>query len=167
MNNRAELRVLLSCLFAGAGAPVPVEPLKEGLHFGGIANYFECAYALRDLLQNGSLREESPGRYEITPAGAAAAETLRSGLPRTLLEKGEELVGKILKRERSERETAVTFEPVGNGCRVNCAILEGEREIMRVSLLMPDKISANRVREAFLDDPAGLYGEVLRRLAGV
>ncbi len=169
LNNRTEIRILLCCLLADADAPVPIEPLKQALHFGGLVNYFEASYAFDDLVKSGNIApvDGSGGNFEITDSGREIAETLRSGLPATVVEKSGEILRGVLQRHRNERETEVTFDRVGDGCRVNCAIKEGEYEIMCVSLLMPDRISANRVRDAFLEDPGSIYTVLLEKLGKI
>lgn len=166
LNNRMEIRILLCCLFADAKQPVPARRLKEGLHFEGIANYFEVAYALEDLLKNENVRltDKADELYEITDLGKMAADTLRGDLPVTVLQKGTQLMHRILSRVRHEKETKVEFESVGNGCMVHCSILEGEREVMKISLLVPDRICANKMKESFLEDPESVYVELMERL---
>lgn len=166
LTNRTSIRILLCCLIADAKQPVPVKPLQENLHFEGIANYFEVTYALDDLIKNGNIRpsDEDPDAYTATDGGKMIADNLRGDLPVTVLEKSTEIVNRILARARHEKENEVTFDTVGNGCMVNCNILEGDKAIMKLSLLMPDRISANRVRDKFLDDPESLYIDILERL---
>ena len=166
LNNRTEIRILLCCLLAEAGQPVPVRPLKENLHFEGIANYFEVAYAIEDLYKNGSisLNDEESETFEITESGKMVADTLKGDLPVTVLQKSTAIVNKILSRVRSEKENKVEFETVGNGCMVRCSIMEGEREIMQVGLLVPDRIIGNQIKESFLDDPESLYVDILEKL---
>ena len=166
LNNRTEIRILLCCLLADAKQPVPARPLKEGLHFEGLANYFEVAYALEDLLKTGSIQllDKSQELYTVTESGKMVADTLRGDLPVTVLQKATQLTARILSRARHEKENKVEFETVGNGCMVHCSIMEGEREIMKISLLVPDRICANRVRDSFLEDPESIYVEIMERL---
>lgn len=166
LNNRTEIRILLCCLLADAKQPVPARPLKEGLHFEGLANYFEVAYALEDLLKTGSIRllDKAQELYAVTESGKMVADTLRGDLPVTVLQKATQLTARILSRARHEKENKVEFETVGNGCMVHCSIMEGERAVMKISLLVPDRICANRVRDSFLEDPESIYVEVMERL---
>lgn len=166
LNNRTEIRILLCCLLADAGQPVPVRPLKEGLHFEGIANYFEVAYAIEDLLKNNniSIVDKPSELYCITDSGKMVADTLRNDIPVTVLQKGTALTSRILSRVRNEKENRVEFETVGNGCMVHCSIMEGERAVMQLSLLVPDRIIGNKIKESFLDDPGSIYIDVMEKL---
>lgn len=166
LNNRTEIRILLCCLLSDAKQPVPARQLKEGLHFEGIANYFEVAYALDDLLKTDNIQlvNKTQELYTVTESGKMVANTLRGDLPVTVLQKATQLTGRILSRVRHEKENKVEFESVGNGCMVHCSIMEGERAIMKISLLMPDRIYANRIRDSFLEDPESIYVEILERL---
>lgn len=166
LNNRTEIRILLCCLLSDSKQPVPARQLKEGLHFEGLANYFEVAYALEDLVKTGSIRlvDKAKELYTATESGKMVADTLRSDLPITVLQKATQLTNRILSRVRNEKENKVEFETVGNGCMVHCSIMEGERAIMKISLLVPDRIVANRIRDSFLEDPQSLYVDVLERL---
>ncbi|MBQ7289108.1 MAG: DUF4364 family protein [Clostridia bacterium] len=166
LNNRTEIRVLLCCLLANAKHPVSARLLKEGLHFEGLVNYFEVAYAMEDLLKNGNIQlvEAEQELYAITDSGKMVADTLCGDLPITVLQKGTQLVARILTRMRNEKENKVEFESVGNGCMVHCSIMEGERTVMKVSLLVPDRICGNRIKESFLEDPESVYVDIMEKL---
>ena len=58
LKSRIEIRVLICYILVNSDLPVPLEAVKEQLHFRGIANYFETAYAIADLTDNGTITED-------------------------------------------------------------------------------------------------------------
>ena len=62
LQSRTEIRVLICYVLQYSSAPLPLDKLKERLHFEGIANYFETSYAISDLEESGvNPRCFSPG----------------------------------------------------------------------------------------------------------
>ena len=54
LKSRIEIRVLICYILVNSDLPVPLEAVKEQLHFRGIANYFETAYAIAYITSNGT-----------------------------------------------------------------------------------------------------------------
>lgn len=165
--NRTEIRILICYILKSIKQPIPAEPLKELLHFGGIANYFEVSYAIGELQKAGHIQEETAWGnvcYSICPSGVDIADTLETALPLTVRETACALTLKMLTRKQNERENQVHIEETEFGCYVTCAVWEAGVEQMAVRLLVPDKLSAQVVKNAFLNDPATLYSRTIDTL---
>ncbi len=165
--NRTEIRILICYILKSITGPIPAEPLKELLHFGGIANYFEVSYAIAELEKAGHVQaEQALGTqcYRICESGVEIAQTLETALPLTVREKACALTLKMLTRKQHEMENKVDLEDCAQGCYVTCTVLEAGTPQMSLRLLVPDRMSAQVVRNAFLNDPTSLYGKVIETL---
>lgn len=165
--NRTEIRILICYILKSIAEPIPAEPLKELLHFGGIANYFEVSYAIAELEKAGHLQaEQAFGTqcYGICPSGVEIAQTLETALPLTVREKACALTLKMLTRKQHEMENRVDMEDCPQGCYVSCTVLEGNVPQMSLRLLVPDRMSAGVIKNAFLNNPTALYSRVIETL---
>ncbi len=171
LQSRTEIRVLICYLLTNSKVPLPLERVKEQLHFQGIANYFEVAFAIADLEENGNIgvayEEDNLKFYVATGDCKNIAEALGNSVPLTVRERTVEIADKIIQRRTNERENRVTKEITEDGIYITCTCLDGSREMVSVKLLVPDDESADIVKENFLENPiqvlinatAGLTGE--------
>ena len=165
--NRTEIRILICYILKSVAQPIPAEPLKELLHFGGIANYFEVSYAIGELEKAGhveALQAFDTQCYRICPSGLDIAQTLETALPLTVREKACALTLKMLTRKQHEMENSVDIADAEQGCLVTCNVLEAGVPQMSLRLLVPDRMSAGVIKNAFLNDPTALYSRVIETL---
>lgn len=168
LTNRTEIRVLICYLLKAIGQPVPYPFLTDKLSAEGIANYFELCDAVSDLEDAGhiSVLVDAGGKktYLITPSGADIADTLERTVPIVIRERACTYIIKLLARVRNEKENEVTIVPKEKGFEVTCRALDGIRELMSVSLLVPNEACANTVRESFLNNPTETFIKVTEAL---
>ncbi len=163
----AEVRILICYILSTAQEPVPGKRLAELLHYEGLANYFEVEEGIHALLEQRQISAaDEPDAYCITPSGRDAAETLRTSLPFTVREKAYQAAARMLARRRHERETKIEILPQGAGRLISCAVNEGDRELMTIRLYVADEGQAQMIRDRFLEDPSGIYADVLERMTG-
>lgn len=164
-----EIRILICYILHSLRQPVPSQQLSELLHFEGVANYFEVSSAFASLYENDLIRknDKKPEYYEITSKGSQVAETLKTSVPLSVRDKAYALTVKMLSRIKYADETEVTITPLSVGYNVKCSILEGELELMSVSLFVPDEAQARQIKEHFIDDPTIIYSDVLKTLTDV
>ncbi|MEG1887341.1 MAG: DUF4364 family protein [Oscillospiraceae bacterium] len=160
LTSRAEIRILICYILMNIDKPVPRRELTELLHFNGIANYFEVAFAMGDLEENNHISvvgKNSDNLYMVTKSGINIAKTLEKNVPLTIREYSCKLVEKMISRLKNEKENKVSIEEKPNGCLISCSVMEGESELMTVRLLVPDIHCAEVVKNAFLDDPTSVF----------
>lgn len=157
LQSRTEIRVLICYVLQNSSAPLPLDKLKERLHFEGIANYFETSYAVSDLEDSGNIGvafEEKGLKYYIAAGDSKnIAEALGNSVPLTIRERTMEISEQIIKRRKNERENKVEINKVENGVYVTCTVLDGDRDLVSVKLLVPDTDIAETVKENFLNNP--------------
>lgn len=157
LQSRTEIRVLICYVLQYSSAPLPLDKLKERLHFEGIANYFETSYAISDLEESGNIGvayEEKGLKYYIAVGDAKnIADALGSSVPLTIRERTMDIAEQIINRQKNERENKVEIKSIENGVYVTCSVLDGDRDLVSVKLLVPDTDIAETVKENFLNNP--------------
>ncbi len=158
LQSRTEIRVLICYLLHNSKEPLPLEKVKEKLHFNGIANYFETAFAISDLLESGNIslikkNGETEDYYIASGECANIAETLGTSVPFSVREHSMEIVEELLSRKRNERNNKVYIEKTTKGFYITCSVMELTEELLTVKILVPDEESALIVKENFLKDP--------------
>ena len=69
---------------------------------------------------------------------------------------------KLIERKQLEKENPVTISKAENGgFDVNIRITDGMRDLMSLTVFVPDISEANAVRDNFYDDPERLYTTLL------
>ncbi len=161
-----EIRILICYILHSVKQPVPAQQLSELLHYEGIANYFEVSSAFADLCDNGMIAKNAadPELYEITRDGSNVAVTLKTSVPITVREKAYSLAVRMLSRIKYAKETKIDITPLDVGYNIRCAIVEGDLELMAVSLFVPDEAGAQSIKERFLNDPTIIYSGVIELL---
>ena len=157
LQSRTEIRVLICYLLHNSKSPLPLEMVKEQLHFNGIANYFETAFAISDLEESntifGSLQEDGLKYYTGTGDCTHIATSLGSSLPFSVREDAIDICNSILSKKRNERANKFFQEKSEYGIYVTCTVMENDHELASVKLLVPDESTANAVKDNFLTDP--------------
>lgn len=169
LTNKTEIKVLICYLLKVFDSPLPLDKLKEDLHFEGIANYFELAAAIGDLeasLVIAPAMFDGVKKYLGTNRSLEVVDALGKSLPLTVKEKSCDIVAKYLSREKMAKENKVSIEKCGEGYTVTCSVCEKDLELVSVKLFVTSEVAANNVKNRFLDDPAKLLIEATESLTG-
>lgn len=170
LRTRLEIRVLLCYILKMIKEPVPLEPIKEMLHFEGIANYFETAFAITELEENGTIISTddngSNKLYALSESKYEMLDSLFGDLPFSVKENALNIAKGIVKRRKNERENKVIIEQYDDAVYIECSCMEKERKIVSVRLLVPDIDTANSIKERFLNDPIKLLISATASLTG-
>lgn len=161
-----EIRILICYMLSSIGEPVPRERIPEIIAGNGMANFFDIAASLDDLIKREHIAESGSGLLTVTATGKEIADTLFRSLPFTLRERSVKAALQLLARGRSQKDTTVSIEPCGHGYTVTCNVQDGDGVILSVSVNTADTLQANTVKENFLQDPALLYRTTLAVLNG-
>lgn len=160
-----DVRILVCYLLSSVGAPLSRAALSQIVQEKGLANYFEVGDAVAALLAQGNLREEGDD-LTVTESGREIAERLDASLPLSVRDKALEAALRLLAESRARRENRVTVTQGEDGCLVTCHISGGERDLMTVSLTVPDKRQAALVEGNFYRNPESVYRLLLSALTG-
>lgn len=170
LKSRIEIRVLICFILVNSSSPVPLERVKERLHFDGIANYFETAFAITELEESGAITSDSDQSgvklYKATDEAKRVSAELSGSLPYSVKEKTLAISKAITERRLFERENKVTLEPCENGVYVTCFIMEKNLELGSVRLLVPDEKTAILAKERFLENPVKTLVNATAALTG-
>lgn len=72
----------------------------------------------------------------------------------------------MMARNRSEAENRVEMVETDVGVNVTCSVMDIDRPILTITLLVPDMEQANLVKETFLDNPLKVYSGSIALLTG-
>lgn len=159
-----EIRILICYILDSVKDPVPAQQLSELLHYEGIANYFEVSTAFASLEENGHIKRTKDEKFVITESGSNIAATLKTSVPITIRDKTFALTVKLLSSMKYAEETRFEITECGKGYNVCCAVVEGDTELMSVSLFVADKEQAENIKKIFLDDPTKIYSGIIELL---
>lgn len=171
LQSRTEIRVLICYILDNIDSPVPLDIVKEQLHFEGIANFFEVSYAITELEESkhiiATADENKKHFYSITDEGRNVARTLAPGLPLSVKDNSLNIAKNIVKRVVNEHQNRVSIEKSKFGTHVTCTVMENELELASVKLLVPDEETALAVKERFLNNPAQTLLNITSGLTGM
>ncbi len=167
LRNKDEIRVLIGYLLKTVDSPISREQIGNIMQDQGIANYFEAMDAISELLSNGNVTSTFQDEKElltITDIGRAAIATLEQDLPRTVREKAVKSAIRFMTLEKNERENEVKIEPTSDGYTISFSLKDRDSSMMDLSMFVPDKEQAERLKANFVEDPARVYSSILAAL---
>ncbi len=164
----SDIRLLICYVLWKIDQPIHRDVLIKILTDEGIANYFELADAVGEMEARQQIVpvDDDGCVFVISDSGRDLAETLKDDLPLSIRQKGVRATLRTLARIKHEGENKVTISKNKNGYNVKCTIQEGDADLMTVSLLVPDKISAETIKQHFYDDPIRIYCAVVAEMTG-
>ena len=162
------VKLMVCYILARIGKPISRDDMLSLLQYEEIANYFEVVQAIDDLNKGGTIRRtDAPfEEYEITNDGEEVVAELYRDLPYTMREKALKAAIKMMARNRSEAENRVEMVETDVGVNVTCSVMDIDRPILTITLLVPDMDQANLVKETFLDNPLKVYSGSIALLTG-
>ena len=162
------VKLMVCYILARIGTPISRDDMLSLLQYEEIANYFEVVQAIDDLNKGGTIRRtDAPfEEYEITNDGEEVVAELYRDLPYTMREKALKAAIKMMARNRSEAENRVEMVETDVGVNVTCSVMDIDRPILTITLLVPDMEQANLVKETFLDNPLKVYSGSIALLTG-
>lgn len=159
----AEVRILICYILSSINQPIPGRLLGDVLHYEGIANYFEVNDSIAALCDSGQieLHNETEDTYVITESGRNIAQTLKSSLPFSVKEHAFSAALKMVSRFRNSKETDIKISREGNKTFITCSAIDNGDPFMSVKLLVTDEEQAVFIKEKFLNNPSGIYSEII------
>ena len=166
--SREEIRTLLCDLTMQLAQPLTIS-IAEAVFTGeGLVNYFEFHAALQELTQAGKLELESrQGELVLTLPRQYhhATATLAQDLPRHARDRALHAAEQLQQRSRREADNRISVYPTKDG-GFYITFRQGESDdmLMSVTIYVPDKDQAERVRSRFLEEPGRLYRAVINSI---
>ena len=163
LTDDTQIRMLLCYLVKVAG-PVKRETMQGALLQEQLVNYFEFADALAEVEKQQLVTVDEDGRYTITRRGTTVADTLAYDLPRTVRESAIRAVMQIRSwRHRAASNRAVVQEKDGQ-FSVVCSIADMGSDVFRMELAMPDKLTAEMIKNNFIAHGSDIFPKLLNAL---
>ena len=161
LRNTAQIKLLVEYLVSRLDEPLTADAAVEALTKHMLANYFESVQAVDELVDNGSLLRDEGGILTLTDKGKRTLAEIGGELPASVRERAVADAAAVQMRKRLEGTTHAKIEQVGDGYNVTCKVLHKEKVLMSVTLHAVDYEQAEKIQEAFNNDPAGIYGSII------
>ncbi len=164
LRNMLEIKILVCYILSRVNEPMTRKQLCDSLQQNGLVNYFDTNAAIDDLLNQKMLKEEE---YQgetcltTTEAGKDNAETLETTLSPSVRERSVNTALKVLSRAKAEREVKVDIQKTETAYTVTFKIDGLGENLLTLSLYAADVLQAEQLRENFLNNPAGVYSEII------
>ena len=155
LTDDTQIRMLLCYLVKVAG-PVKRETMQGALLQEQLVNYFEFADALAEVEKQQLVTVDEDGRYTITRRGTTVAGSGREGAIRAVMQIRSW-------RHRAASNRAVVQEKDGQ-FSVVCSIADMGSDVFRMELAMPDKLTAEMIKNNFIAHGSDIFPKLLNAL---
>ncbi len=169
LRNRSEIGILICYLLDYIDKPFPKDDLIEIFQENGLANYFETVNAISELIKhdNVAYTDDVKRCLSLTDNGKMISAQLNSTLSLTTRQKATTAASQLIQRRKVEQENPVTItREEGGGYQVNMKITDGIRDLMSLTVFVPDIREANAVKKNFHKNPERLYSITLAAVIG-
>lgn len=162
LTSDTEIRILL-CYLVKTAAPLTRDAMQGALLQEQLVNYFEFVNAL-DELEDQQLIKSTEKGYVITEKGAVVASTLAYDLPRSVRESAVRAVIRIQSWVHKAAQNKARIQRDGDEYRVICTIEDMGRDSFQIQLSMPDRLTAEMVKNRFISKGSLVYSQLLNLL---
>ncbi len=168
LRNTKDIGILICYMMTYIDKPFPLDDIVAIIQTNGIANYFETNAAISELIKCNNLEySDDEKSIEITREGRLISQQLSSELSLSVRQKAVSAILKLTKQRQIERENPVVITKCpGGGFDVNIRITDGIRDLMSLTLFVPDRTEANIVKRNFYERPERLYSIMLAAAVG-
>lgn len=160
LTDNTQIRILLCYLVKTAG-PLSRDTLQGALLQEQLVNYFEFADALADVEKQNLVALNDEEQYIITDKGSTVADTLAYDLPRTVRESAIRAVMQIQSWRHKAAMNRARIEEEDGEYTVWCAIGDMGSDVFRLQLAMPDKLTAQTIKNNFTAHGSEIYSKVM------
>ena len=165
-----ETRVLICYLLYSVKKPLSSSQINNIVSQDGLVNYFELSSCMAQLLESGHIvpkfNKDDEDFYILTPLGEETAQKLEKMVPKSVRDKAVKAAIRLLARIDRDRSAKTEITPCGDGFNVQLRLLDGESDLMEMTVFLPEKSQAESVCREFLGDPILVYKGVLALLTG-
>lgn len=169
LRSRSDIGVLICYMLDTIDRPFPMADLVEIIQVNGLANYFETISSIEELIKCDNIvyADDENKLLKVTKNGRLISRQLNTNLSLTVRQKAVRAITDLMERRRTEHENPVTIKktPEG-GYNVTLRITDGMRDLMSLTLFVPDISEANAVKHNFHRNPQRLYSIVLAGVIG-
>ncbi len=167
LRNTRDIGILICYMLDYLDKPFSQDDLINTIQENGIANYFEVSSAMSELIKinNVAFSDESAKTIVITDNGRLISHQLSSELSVSVRQKAIASLLKLTEERIIEKENPVIISKVqGGGYNVTMQITDGIRDLMSLTLFVPDRSIANSVKRQFHKNPQKVYSIAIASL---
>ncbi len=165
LTTTTQIRILLCYVIRTVAHPLSRAELEQAMLEKELVNYFELADCLSDL-ETQELVTVEDERYHITEKGRQVADLLLTDLPRSIREQAVQAAVLAQQWARKAAENKAVVLPAAGGYLLDCHIQELGQDVFHLSILLPDKATAESAKDAFIEKGADFYKVMLAALSG-
>ncbi len=166
LNNENEIRILVCLLVHKRQSKLTEADLLDLFTAGELANYFEVAGAIADMLAKDHLNRATDGTLNTTDSGADIADALQEDVPLAVREKALSLCDALLEHKTKIGQHKVQIIRQSDGYTVRCSIVDLGTPIFTMELYAPERDSAELIERRFVENGARIYSDALAALTG-
>lgn len=163
LTDDTQIRILLCYLVKTAG-PLTRDTLQGALLQEQLVNYFEFADALADVEKQQLVTLNEEEQFVITQKGSTVADTLALDLPRTVRESAIRAVMQIQSWRHKAAMNRARVEEEDGEFTVWCAIGDLGSDVFRLQLAMPDRLTAETIKNNFTAHGSEIYSKLMDML---
>ena len=161
-----EIRILICYLLFASGGSLAKGEIEAALIGEELVNYFEYADALSSLEESAHITIEED-ICTLTEKGNETAQSLSSTLPYSVRERAVNAALFAMQYNKKKRQNQVKVEKQADGTYfVNCSIADMQGTVFSVGILMPDRLTAYKVRDEFIEHGEAYFHTMLNVFTG-
>ena len=167
LRNTKDIGILICYMLDYIGKPFNRDDLIEIIQENGIANYFEAVSALEELIKCGNVNTHNDSMLSVTNNGIMISNQLSGELSLFIKQKAVSSMLRLVKEKKLASENPVTItQAQDGGYNVNMRITNGDIDLMSLTVFVPDRSDAKKVKAMFEQDPDRLYTVLLASATG-
>ncbi len=167
LRSKSDIQLLICYLLRSFKGSAPVHILSDALQSEELANYFDVMDAISELAEHGNLTPELIDGEEyisLTEKGQNAIALVENDLPKSVRRIAKDSATHFLNLEKNLRENNIKIEPYKDGFHVSFTMNEQETDLLTLTVFVPDRDQAEKLKNNFLENPVKVYSAILNSL---
>ena len=159
-----QIRILICYLAARRQKKLAAADVIEVLTAEGLANYFECASAVSDMLDKKNLVADSDALLDVSDDGRYIADVLAEDVPLSVREHALSACDGLIEHKTNIGQHKVEITRLENGYNVRCSISDLGTPVFVLELYAPNSATAEKIKQRFVESGAKIYETALSAL---
>ena len=164
-DDKIDVKLIVLFIIDSFKMPVPNSFIVDTLMLQPFVNYFDLEEQLAGLEAEDFVTyytQDCDKFYSLTKKGNEALEFFHTRIPKTVRERLLRSIKLKIKELKNALSIKADYEKINDiEYKVSLGILEGNYEMLSVSLSVGDEIMAKKMCASFKNDPQALYSEFL------
>ena len=169
LRSKSDIGVLVCYMLHNINSPFPEDDIIGIIQENSIANYFETSAAIAELVKCGNIKytDDNKKNLQITNNGILISSQLYDTVSVTVRQKTIGAIMRLAAQKKLEKENPVTVSQAdGGGYNVNFRITDGMRDLMSLTLFVPNIDEVRTVKNNFYQRTDKIYSTVLASVIG-